>query len=156
MTRFPQVTGRNLEGRELALPNDFEGDVACAMVAFRQEHQRLVDTWLPHLAQLAEAEPRLSYYELPAIGGRWKLARPFIDGGMARAITDLGTRERTVTVYGQVAELVEALELASTDTIAVVLVARSGTIVWQASGGCTDALAAELDAALASHLANVQ
>jgi hypothetical protein len=152
---FPRVIGRNLDGRELVFPDDFAGDVTCAIVAFRQQHQQLVDTWLPHLAQRAEQHPQLSYYELPAIGKRWVIARSFIDGGMARAITDQGTRERTVTVYGYVAQLVEGLELAGTDTIAIVLVARGGAILWQSTGSFTSDAAAELDAALDQHLAEL-
>jgi hypothetical protein len=149
MRRFPRVEARNLEGRNLVLPDELDGDVSCVVVAFHRQHQRLVDTWLPHLEQLATEHPGFRYYEMPTISARWRPARGFIDGGMATAIADRAARERTVTVYGDVRSVVTALDLPNTDDIAVVVVARDGEIVWQAAGPHDDAALVELRAAVA-------
>lgn len=150
MRRFPRVEARNLEGRNLIVPDELDGDLRCVVVAFHRQHQRLVDTWLPHLDQLATEHPGFRYYEMPTISGRWRPARSFIDGGMATAIADRGARERTVTVYGDVRQVVTALDLPDADDIAVVVVAASGEIIWQATGPYDVATLAELRAVVAT------
>jgi len=134
MRMFPTIRGRSLEQRELTLPRDLPGVLTCVVVAFRQHQQRDVDTWLELLRELAGEHLNFDFCELPSLAGRWRPARAFIDGGMSRAIDDQSVRERTITSYGYVAQLVAGLELASTDAIAVVLVARDGTIHWQGLG----------------------
>jgi hypothetical protein len=149
MPPFPHVHGRNLEGVGLTLPDQLEGDLNCIVVAFQQWQQRLVDSWLPHLASLAAAHPGFCYYEMPTISRRWAPVRGFIDGGMARAITDRATRERTITVYTDVGAVVTALGLAGTETISTVLVDRRGEVVWQSTGAYADATSESLLAAIA-------
>ena len=148
MASFPNVRARNLEGRELLLPDELEGDLNCVVVAFQQRHQRLVDTWLPHLEAIARGNPGFNYFEMPTISRRWAPVRGFIDGGMARAIADKATRERTITVYANVAPIVTALGLTGADTITTVLVDRRGEIIWQANGAYADDAGVELEAAV--------
>lgn len=152
MRTFPTIQGRNLEGRDMLLPDELIGTLRCVVVAFQRQHQQLVDTWLPRLAELADAHPGFAWYEMPTISRRWSIARSFIDGGMAQAIADQGARERTITVYGSVSPIITALGLESAETIATVLVDAAGDIVWQATGPCTPQLAGALEVAVAEHL----
>ena len=94
---FPPLQARNLNGRRLALPAEFAGARNVVIVAFRRWHQRLVDSWFPALDPLLTAHSDLRAYEVPILAGRYTLARPFIDGGMAGAISSLAARERTLT-----------------------------------------------------------
>lgn len=153
MSMFPTVQAKNLEGRTFTLPEDLEGELSCVVVAFHRQHQQLVDTWLPRIAELAEQHPELRYYEMPTISRRWATGRAFIDGGMAQAIADREARERTVTVYANVRPIVAALGLANTDTITTVLVDMRGEIVWQATGPMTEESARDLEAAVIAQLA---
>jgi peroxiredoxin len=44
---FPQVTARDLGGREVALPADLRGQRNVVLIAFRRDQQQLVDSWMP-------------------------------------------------------------------------------------------------------------
>ena len=76
-------------------------------------------------------------------------ARWFIDGGMTRGIPDASARARTITVYTDVGKVVDNLGLAGTDTIAVLLVERSGRVLASEVGGFEELKAERLAAALA-------
>jgi hypothetical protein len=145
---FPPLQARNLNGRTLALPTEFAGTRNVVIMAFRRWHQTLVNGWFPALAPLLTAHPDLCAYELPMIAGGYSLARPFIDGGMARAIPNLGVRERTLTVYTNVAQSLAALQINSPETITILLVDRSGQIFWRSEGEYTYAKGAALEQAL--------
>jgi hypothetical protein len=147
---FPVLQARNLNGRTFTLPAEFGGAYNIAVIAFRRWHQQLVDAWFPYLESLMAAHPDLRAYELPMIGGLYSLARPFIDGGMAAAIPDPAVRDRTLTVYTDVRQVVAALQIPSTATITLLLVDRSGRIFWRDTGAYDAERAASLERALAT------
>lgn len=151
--RFPQIEARDLRRRHVALPQGFEGERNVALVAFRREHQALVDSWVPWLERQAAGDPGLRFYELPVIGTAWSPARPVIDGGMARAIGDPEVLRRTLTVYTDVTRVTRALGIADTATIGVLLVDDRGGVWWRGAGGFGGEAAAELAAALAAQRA---
>jgi hypothetical protein len=131
---FPEVRGRSLERREFRLPGDFEGDVNLVLVAFRREHQSLVDTWLPAAAALAETRPGLRYYELPVIGSGYALFRGLIDGGMRSGIPDRAARARTITLYLDKAAFRDALGLPDEETIYALVLGPDGRVAATVEG----------------------
>lgn len=137
--RFPAVAARSLTGVDLQLPAGFAGRLVVAVIAFRQEHQRLVDSWAPHLDDLASRVEGLRWYELPVLGRQWAPLRPFIDGGMARGIADDVVCARTLTVYGDVRRVCGPLGITDRSTITVVLTDRAGQVHWHSTGGATTA-----------------
>jgi len=147
---LPRLEARDLEGTRVVVPGDLAGDRNVLLVAFRREHQALVDSWIPWLDAQAADDPGLRYYELPTIGLEWSPGRRFIDGGMAKAIPDQAVRRRTLTIYTDVRRVTTALALETTSTIAVVLVDRAGRVRWQGSGPRAEASVAALNAALAA------
>ena len=124
----PHLEARDLEGTRVVLPDDLAGDRNVLLVAFRREHQPIVDSWVPMLEAQAAADPGFRFYELPTIGLQWSPGRRFIDGGMASAIPDRDARRRTLTIYTDVRRITAALGLTTTQTIAVVLVDRAGRV----------------------------
>jgi hypothetical protein len=135
--RFPDVTGRNLEGRELRLPADFAGERTVVLVAFRRRQQREVDSWLPMLATLRAADPGLAVYEIPTLSSGWTPLRGWIDGGMARGITDPAVREVTVTLYIDKGPFKDALGITSERAIYLFVLDRDGRVTYRAVGGAT-------------------
>ena len=115
--RFPRVEGSNLEGRRFSLPNDFEGELNIAIVAFRREQQDDVDTWVPFLKSIAAKHAGLKAYELPTLNRTYRMVRGFIDGGMARGIPEKATRETTITLYIDKAPFKQALSITAEDRI---------------------------------------
>jgi len=148
---FPPIGARDLEGRDVDLPDAFDGDRNVVVIAFRRQHQRLVDTWGAWFESRAGADPGLRFYEVPTIGRIWAPARPFIDGGMAAAIRDPIVLRRTFTIYGDVNRVTRPLGIDDRSTITVLCLDRSGEVLWRARGGCAAPLADELDRVLRDH-----
>lgn len=147
---FPDVRGRNLEGREFALPKGFEGELNVVLVAFRREQQADVDSWMPALRALAARHPALRVYELPTLSSNYRLMRRFIDGGMRRGIPDASVRAATITLYLDRQRFQRALGITGDDAIHVLLVDRQGTIHWRAQGPSSDAAIERLASQLKS------
>lgn len=147
---FPVLAARDLEGRDVTVPDAFEGARNVVLVAFQRHHQELVDSWVPWLEQEAAADEGLRFYELPTIGRMWAPMRPFIDGGMAAAIREPVILRRTLTIYGDVHRLTRPLGITDRSTIAVFLVEHGGAVRWQGAGRFDPGLADGLDQALTS------
>ena len=145
---FPRISGRSLDGERWQLPDDLPGSLNLIVAAFRREQQALADEWLPWLLEQARGRRGVAVYELPILSAASSPVRPFIDGGMARGVGTDEARARTITVYTNVRGVVHALGLSGTDTIAVLLVARSGRILVRELGGFDADAAGRLEAAL--------
>ncbi len=146
--RFPTVVGTNLAGTSMRLPDQLGARLNLLLIAFRQVQQADVDTWLPYTAALELRRPDVHAYELPVLSAAYRLARPFIDGGMRAAIGDPTVRARTITLYLDKAAFRAALGVPSEDRIHVRLIDLAGATHWR-SDGCWDAAkAAALDAVL--------
>ncbi len=143
-----QLAGRALDGRDYELPGDLPKQHNFLVVAFRREQQRVVDEWLPWLIELEQHRSDVAVYELPVLSSVCSPARWFIDGGMTRGIPDTSARARTITVYTDVGKVVDNLGLAGTDTIAVLIVERSGRILASEIGGFEEQKAGRLTASL--------
>ena len=132
--RFPEVTGSSLEQRRFTLPGDLEGDLNLLFLAFWQRHQALVDSWMPLADRLQEQRKDLVVYELPVIQSRSRLSQWLIDGGMRAGIPDRRVREHTITLYLDKPPFLDALDISDDRTIQVLVVDRSGRVVWRTVG----------------------
>ena len=132
---WPHLSGRALDGEPYQLPGDLHRRHTFLIVAFRREQQALVDQWLPWLLAFAQRSSDMAVYEVPVLSTAYRPARWFIDGGMARGVGSDSARARTITIYTDVGKLVSALGLPGTETIAVLLIERSGRILATELGG---------------------
>jgi carbon monoxide dehydrogenase subunit G len=146
LSRLP---GRALDGKEYELPGDLANQHNFLVVAFRREQQRLVDQWLAWLIDLENNRADVAVYELPVLSSVYGPARWFIDGAMTRGNPDAAARARTITFYTNLDKVLDNLGLAGTDTIAVLLVERSGRILARETGGFEEQKAQRLAASLA-------
>lgn len=121
--------GRSLGGKEYDLPQDLRHPYSIVVLAFRREQQALVDEWLPWLLELESSRSDLAFFELPVLSSAYGPVRWFIDGGMARGVAEASARARTITVYTDVDRVVRELGLAATDSIALLLIERSGRVL---------------------------
>jgi hypothetical protein len=117
-----------------------------------QFQQAIVNTWIPWADQLESALPELAYYELPTINELPALSRTFINEGMRAGIPNAKARERTVTLYIDLARFMRALGIPSKNEVHVLLVDRQGsTIVWRTTGSFDEAKGRALTGAIAAH-----
>jgi hypothetical protein len=144
-----RLAGRTLDSREYELPGDLAKAHSFLVVAFRREQQSLVDEWLPWLIDLEQRRSDVAVYELPVLSSVFSPMRRFIDGGMRRGIPDAAARARTVTVYTDVRKVVDNLGLAGINTIAVLIVERSGQVLASEIGGFQEQKAERLADSLA-------
>jgi len=75
---FPQLTARDLDGREVVLPAGLPGELTVVLVAFRRSHQALVDSWVPWLEARMAMDSRLRVVELPVLALHWAPGRSAI------------------------------------------------------------------------------
>lgn len=135
---------RSLAGDDLVLPRDLPAPLTLVVCAFRQWHQRLVDDWIAWAVDEVGVAPsplgldpaaRSAVVEVPVLSRRYRPARRFIDGGMATGIGVPEVLARTLTAYADVAGFADAAGIASTRTIAAMVVRRpDGAVLAHASG----------------------
>lgn len=142
--RFPTLGARDLERSDRTLPDAFTGDWNLVVVAFRRQHQSLVDHWVAWHATVVADRPRFECWEVPVIGTLWSPARSFIDGGMAQAVGETHARRHTLTVYTNVAKATYALDISNTGTVTALLVDGTGRIRWRATGAPDDLATTEV------------
>jgi hypothetical protein len=136
--RFPKVKGQNLEGRSFNLPADFEAKLNLVAIAFYQNHQELVNTWLPAVGRLTSKHSGLKFYEIPTLSKENGLARFLIDG-MRSGIPEKATREVTITLYLDLSLFLKSIGETSDRTIYTLLVNQKGEILWRGRGAYTKA-----------------
>ena len=132
--RFPTLAARDLERTPRTLPDALTGEWNLVVVAFRRQHQSLVDEWVAWHASVAADRPGFECWEVPVLGTIWSPARSVIDGGMAQAVREVHARRHTLTVYTNVAKAAYALDIADTGTITALLVDADGRIRWRTTG----------------------
>ena len=131
---FPTVSGSNLARQELEFPRDFAGELNLLFVPFLQEQQAVVNTWIPYAEELEAALPGVVYYELPTIYQMPIIGRTFVNEGMRAGIPDPKARERTVTLYVDLAQFMQATGIAGKNDVHILLVDHSGNILWRTTG----------------------
>jgi hypothetical protein len=127
---FPQITAKNLNNKEITLPDDLAGEPALVLVAFQQRQQINVNTWLDQLELIESSIEGVRVIETPTISGKkWGWMAGFIDGGMRSGIPDVEARARTITLYTDVGTFRQALGLENENTIYSVLLDEQGIVV---------------------------
>ncbi len=145
---FPTVQGTNLQRRDFLLPDDFEGTLNLVFVAFKQEQQILVDSWIPEAKALARGYPEVRFYELPTLARYNAAYRWFISQGMRSGILDPATRALTIVLHLDKATFCDTLGLPDEETIYVLLVEQGGRILWRTEGAYAPEKAALLRQAI--------
>ncbi|MEM1279858.1 MAG: hypothetical protein AAGG53_07585 [Cyanobacteria bacterium P01_H01_bin.152] len=136
--QFPIVSGLNLLGEQFELPKDFSDNYNLVILAYTQEHQYDVYTWLPILAEIEASFSDFQYYELPTLPSYNPVFRAQVDGWMIEGIPDEETRSRTVTLYLDVDALNASMNIESTQNIQILLISAEGKVLWRESGAFSE------------------
>lgn len=145
---FPSVEANSLDKDRYLLPKDFGGQVNLVMISFAREQQAAVDTWLPAARQAEEQHADLRYYELPTTSKENLLYRWWFNSALRSNNTDPALNGRILTLYVSKSAFLHALHIPNEKKIAVLLVNRTGQVLWEAEGVYTPAKAASMAAAL--------
>lgn len=147
-TTFPKLQGRNLEQRDMVVPDGLPGRAKLVIFGFVRDHQKDIDTWIPPCEELEGEVEGFRFFEVPFLAGRYRLVRSWIDGGMRRGIPDPEARKRTITVYGGRSEAMEQLGVTDLSGIYLFLVGPEGEILWRSQGRWSEEKQNSLRAAL--------
>jgi hypothetical protein len=149
---FPTVSGFNLNRQEFRFPDDFAGELNILFVPFRQHQQAVVNTWIPFAQETESVYPGVVYYELPTIDNMPALSRMIVNEGMRAGIPDETARERTVTLYIDTGQFMKAADIPGKDDVHILLVNRSGDILWRTTGRYDEAKGSSLLQAIETNL----
>lgn len=139
---FPNVTSDDLNGASKTLPRDLPGDPTIVFIAYKQNHQNDVNTWVYGMGLNPSQGPE--FVEIPVVGRAARMMKSVVDNGMRGGITDPDMRARTITLYESVNSINRPLGFSGRDEIRVLLVRQSGDVLWSTSGPATDAGMREL------------
>jgi hypothetical protein len=129
-TQFPQVQGCNLHDHEIALPRDVDEDCVLVVLSYKRWHQDFIDTWTPHLDRLTEQFQRLRIYYLSMFKPKKHFMQAIIAGYMKRLYTSQAEQSAHVLVYTDIDAFNRSLELPTTSTIYLLLIDRTGQVLW--------------------------
>jgi hypothetical protein len=138
LPRIPQFTSEALDGKSWTFPNDLNKPWTLIAMAFTQDQQTQVDTWVPAVDVLLEERNDLAFFEWPTLSNKGYydnvVFRKTLASGMRSGIESPIARARTVTTYVKVDAFLAEMGLSGTQTIHVILVDKSGTVKWHTTG----------------------
>ena len=107
---FPTVQSKNLEGTAVTIPDAARGRVTLVAVAFLQQSQGQLDSWLnPFYEQFGKRDDFM-FYEVPMIARGYVFMKPIIDSGMRGGLPRF-KHKHVVTLYGDVQHYTDALRI---------------------------------------------
>jgi hypothetical protein len=130
---LPELRGEFLTGRSAVLPQAASGRVTLVLMGFTYESRFPVEAWAKRFREQFAAEPRVSFFEIPMIGGVARLGRWFIDSGMRRG-TPKQDHERVIMVYGGTSAWKRRVGFADPNAAYLILLDGSGRVAWLHSG----------------------
>lgn len=139
---FPTVTADDLNGDEKTLPADLPGDPTIMFIAYKQRQQLDVNSWIDALG--LDPERGAEFVEVPVVGTGARMFRSFVDNGMRSGITNTSLRARTITLYESPALVNEPLGFTGRNDIRVLIVRKTGEVLWSTSGPATPQMVQEL------------
>ncbi len=132
--QLPVLRGEYLNGQRAALPKDSSGRVALLMLGFTYESRFAVEAWAKRFRQDFGKQPRVTFFEIPMIGGLARMGKWFIDSGMRRGTpkTDYGN---VITVYGGTDAWKQRVGFKDPNAAYLILLDRNGRVAWRHAGG---------------------
>jgi hypothetical protein len=135
--RLPELRGEFLTGREVVLPQAAKGRVTLLLLGFTYQSRFAVEAWAEKFRAQFQSDPRVTFYEVPMIGGMARLAKWFIDSGMRRG-TPKEDYEHVVTVYRGTDSWKQRVGFVDPDAAYLILFDRTGEVVWRHQGAFED------------------
>jgi hypothetical protein len=147
---FPRLEAEFLSGRKAVLPDAVAGKSALVMMGFTYDSRFEIEKWAEHVRQEYRANDRVTFFEVPVIGGMGRMAKWFIDSGMRKG-TPKELHENVITVYGGADRWKQAMGFsqAQEDAAYLALLGPDGRVRWLHRGGFSDVAMAALKAVIA-------
>jgi hypothetical protein len=151
--RFPELHGRDHDGRPVVLPRDVGSGPTLLLVRFSLPRRRDVETWRSLAADLVDSVPGFWCYDLVVLPELPAAVESALTDGLHTTLADGGDADipgiRSLTAHTDVDAFRRALVLdRPARTYALVL--REGRVRWRAFGPLTTSLERRLREAVAA------
>jgi hypothetical protein len=150
---LPELKGQFLSGRTAVLPQAASGRAALLMLGFTYDSRLPVEAWTKRFRADFGNEPRVTFFEIPMIGGMARLGKWFIDSGMRRG-TPKADHENVITVYGGTDAWKQRVGFKDEKAAYLILLDAKGHVAWRHAGsleeGSYKALTTEVSRILAA------
>jgi len=144
---LPPLRGEFLTGREAVLPQAAAGRVALMLLGFTYDSRYQVEPWAEKFRHEFGANSKVTFYEIPMIGGMARMGKWFIDSGMRRG-TPKADQENVITVYGGTDPWKQRVGFTDPKSAYLILLDPQGRVAWRHAGAVDDgsfqALSAEV------------
>ena len=130
---FPRLRGEFLTGRTAVLPEAATGRVTLFLLGFSYDSRFAVEAWAAKFRERFETEPRVTFFEVPMIGGLARMGKWFIDSGMRRG-TPKQDYQHVITVYGGVDPWKRRVGFRDPEAAYLILLDSSGRVAWRYAG----------------------
>ena len=81
--KIPLLHAHDLNGKSWILPHDLKAKKNLLLVAFKQQQQDAVSSWIYNL-NLRSPKNKIAWIEIPLLQNPWKLVAAWIDKGIRR------------------------------------------------------------------------
>ena len=133
---MPPLKGEFLTGRTANLPEAAQGKVALLALGFSYDSRTAVEEYVKRFRKDFGSDPRVTFFEVPMIGGMARMGKWFIDSGMRKG-TPKADHEHVITVYGGVDPWKKSLGVTDTMKAFLILLDAKG-VVRMVHGGLFD------------------
>jgi hypothetical protein len=130
---MPNLKGEFLTGRSAFLPDAASGHVALLALGFTYQSRFAVEAWVGRFRKDFGDKQRVTFFEVPMIGGMARLGKWFIDSGMRKG-TPRTDYEHVITVYGGTDSWKQRLVVQSPDAAYLILLDQHGVVRWLHAG----------------------
>ncbi len=135
---FPKIEGISLSGNDVTFPDIVVGKPTVLAVAFRQKAQQCINSWVvDELLVKYGVNKSINYYEIPMLGGQYKMARNWIDGGMRGGVPKF-LHDYTVTYYGPLRSYFKSLDISNKGDCYMYVLDSQGIVVDRFNGYSTE------------------
>jgi hypothetical protein len=147
---FPALTTYNLDKTKVDLPADFEGKVNLLLISFEPEQSKDIEGWMPTAQALQHMNFKFRYYKMP-VSNQENFVYRWWDSSSLRSIeTDPLTWHWIIPLYTNKDSLRRALNISNEKAIVLLLVDKTGQVLWRTSGRITDEKKSSLASAVSA------
>jgi hypothetical protein len=146
---MPHITGQTLVNKQIDFPSACAGSACIIVIGFSHGSRSQVKAWTDRANTDLHNGPTVAVYSMAVLEDAPRLVRGMAVHGIKSGIPD-GQRDHFAVVYQGEAALKRVAGFRKTNDAYVLLMDRTGNIIWTTSGPVSDTLFSDLKNHLSS------
>lgn len=135
---FPALSTFSLDKAKVNLPTDFEGKVNLLLISFEAEQSKDIESWMSTAQALQHINFQFRYYKMPVSNQENMIYRWWDTSSLRGAETDPETWHWIIPLYTNKNDFRHALNISNEKEIVLLLVDKTGQVLWKSSGRMTN------------------